>query len=142
MGISGSSIHRLVSAPPGQVHFSQMPQQATVNPFATAAAAPVPPLVPAMGCAVDACSPRPVYEAVDSLAAPNPLASLTESAQRTPVEPVTAAARRTARKGSITDDLFNLLDVDHDGVVTRQEFRAGLKKNIISRAAMGNNRPD
>jgi len=46
------------------------------------------------------------------------------------------------KAGSITDDVFNMIDRDHDGVISRSEFRGALKGNIISatdntRAALG-----
>lgn len=36
-----------------------------------------------------------------------------------------------ARKGTITDALFTQLDVNNDGVISRSEFRRGLKGEII-----------
>lgn len=46
------------------------------------------------------------------------------------------------KAGSITDDVFNMVDRNHDGVISRSEFRGALKGNIISatagtRAALG-----
>jgi hypothetical protein len=35
--------------------------------------------------------------------------------------------------GSLTDVVFDAVDSNHDGVVTRSEFRAGLKNHVISR---------
>jgi hypothetical protein len=35
--------------------------------------------------------------------------------------------------GSLTDMVFDAVDSNHDGVVTRSEFRAGLKNHVISR---------
>jgi hypothetical protein len=35
--------------------------------------------------------------------------------------------------GSLTDIVFDAVDSNHDGVVTRSEFRAGLKNHVISR---------
>jgi len=53
------------------------------------------------------------------------------------VETVAPAAavyggNNAARRGSATDMLFDMLDKNHDGVVSRQEFRAGLKGHIIA----------
>mmetsp|Transcript_43656 Transcript_43656/g.120815 ORF Transcript_43656/g.120815 Transcript_43656/m.120815 type:complete len:867 (+) Transcript_43656:181-2781(+) len=36
------------------------------------------------------------------------------------------------KAGSITDDLFNIVDQDHDGVISRQEFRTAVKTNVIN----------
>merc|ERR1712227_130257 len=35
------------------------------------------------------------------------------------------------KAGSITDDVFNMVDSNHDGVISRSEFRGALKGNII-----------
>merc|ERR1740120_58824 len=35
--------------------------------------------------------------------------------------------------GSVTDDLFNVVDRNHDGRISRSEFRSGLKGGIINR---------
>jgi len=44
-------------------------------------------------------------------------------------------ARPTAglMAGSMTDDLFNVVDRNHDGRISRSEFRSGLKGGIINR---------
>merc|ERR1719282_1572923 len=46
------------------------------------------------------------------------------------------------KAGSITDDVFNMVDRNQDGVISRSEFRGALKGNVISasattRAALG-----
>jgi len=43
-----------------------------------------------------------------------------------------SGGNNAARRGSATDMLFDMLDKNHDGVVSRQEFRAGLKGHIIA----------
>lgn len=39
------------------------------------------------------------------------------------------------KAGSITDDVFNMVDRNNDGVISRSEFRGALKGNIISATA-------
>jgi len=39
------------------------------------------------------------------------------------------------KAGSITDDVFNMVDKDNDGVISRSEFRGALKGNVISATA-------
>merc|ERR1740121_2955931 len=36
------------------------------------------------------------------------------------------------KAGSITDDVFNMVDRNQDGVISRSEFRGALKGNIIA----------
>merc|ERR1719262_141975 len=36
------------------------------------------------------------------------------------------------KAGSITDDVFNMVDRNNDGVISRSEFRGALKGNVIS----------
>lgn len=38
----------------------------------------------------------------------------------------------TLKAGSITDDVFNMVDRNNDGVISRSEFRGALKGNVIS----------
>merc|ERR1719188_1308392 len=35
--------------------------------------------------------------------------------------------------GSVTDDLFNVVDRNHDGKISRSEFRSGVKTGLINR---------
>mmetsp|Transcript_89886 Transcript_89886/g.201205 ORF Transcript_89886/g.201205 Transcript_89886/m.201205 type:complete len:139 (-) Transcript_89886:206-622(-) len=39
------------------------------------------------------------------------------------------------KAGSITDDVFNMVDRNQDGVISRSEFRGALKGNIINASA-------
>lgn len=39
--------------------------------------------------------------------------------------------RQTQKRGSITTELFDALDRNHDGILTREEFRAGMQGHII-----------
>jgi hypothetical protein len=45
--------------------------------------------------------------------------------------PDATAPIAASRKGTITDALFQQLDVNNDGVISRSEFRRGLKGEII-----------
>jgi len=43
------------------------------------------------------------------------------------------------KAGSITDDVFNMVDRNQDGVISRSEFRGALKGNIINASATTRN---
>merc|ERR1712071_376626 len=45
--------------------------------------------------------------------------------------PMFGPSASSGRKGTITDALFSKIDVNNDGVISRSEFRRGLKGEII-----------
>lgn len=52
----------------------------------------------------------------------------TGTAQQATMAP---ASRQTAARGSITDMLFEAVDVNHDGMISREEFRKALKSDVV-----------
>lgn len=48
-----------------------------------------------------------------------------------PAQQVTMPSRQTAARGSITDMLFEAVDVNRDGMISREEFRKALKSDVV-----------
>lgn len=51
-----------------------------------------------------------------------------------PPMPLQAVHLAEMKRGSITDVLFDAVDVDHDGLISRSEFRAALKSQVLQQS--------
>lgn len=61
---------------------------------------------------------------------PSPAPQMEPVAQ--PAGPLPGGGWRGGKRGSITDVLFDAIDVDHDGCITRDELRTALRSEVVT----------
>lgn len=61
---------------------------------------------------------------------PSPAPQMEPVAQ--PAGPPAGGGRRAAKRASMTDVLFDAIDVDHDGCITRDELRTALRSEVVT----------